>query len=127
MSKIYFDKKLPLIVVEAYIEAKSIRSMVMALDTGSSRTIIPYEAALAIGCDPTGSRQRTRIITGSGIEIAPVVSLKSIQVLGRTVRNLKVVCHNLPEEGYVDGLLGLDFLKKFRLVLDFKKGVIEIS
>jgi predicted aspartyl protease len=97
------------------------------LDTGCSRTIIPFEIAVAIGCDPAASAKRTRIVTGSGIEIAPLVRIKKIKALGKTVKNLEIACHDLPEEGFVDGLLGLDFLKLFRFSIDFRKGLIVLE
>ncbi len=127
MSEIIFNKKFPLIIIRAVVKNKDERMLRFALDTGCSRTIIPFEAAEAIGCDPGGSSRRTRIITGSGIEITPIVKLKSIRALGRTVSNLEVACHDLPEEGFVDGLLGLDFLRKFKITIDFKKGGIKLT
>lgn len=127
MSKTFFDPKLPLIVIRAYVKKKGERMLRLALDTGCSRTIIPYEIAIALGCNPSAALQHTRIITGSGVVIAPVVTLKSIRTLGKIVRNLDVACHDLPEEGFVDGLLGIDFLKNFDLSIKFRKGIIELK
>ena len=124
MSITSFNPKFPLIIVEGIIRRNAERTLRLALDTGCSRTIIPFETAEAIGCDPGGSRSRTRIVTGSGIEIVPVVSLNSIKALGKTIKNIEVACYNLPEEGFVDGLLGLDFLKNFKLKINFEKGII---
>ena len=126
MSKTSFNPKFPIIIVEGTIRKNAERTLRLALDTGCSRTIIPFEAAEAIGCDPGGFNSRTRIITGSGIEIVPVVSLKSIKALGMTIKNLEVACHDLPEEGFVDGLLGLDFLNNFKLTINFRKGIISL-
>lgn len=126
MAKTIFNSKLPIIIIEAMVRKDSEYVLRLALDTGCSRTIIPFEIAEAIGCNPAGSSKRTRIITGSGIEIAPVVTLKSIKTLGKVVQDLEVACHDLPEEGFVDGLLGLDFLKNFKFTVDFEKGIIEL-
>jgi len=38
-----------------------------------------------------------------------------------------VAFNNLPEKSYVDGLLGLSFLKRFRLYLDFQAGILELE
>ncbi len=127
MARTSFNPKVPIIIIEAVVRKNSERALRLALDTGCSRTIIPFEIAQRIGCNAAGSSKRTRIITGSGIEIVPLVNLKSIKALGKTLRNLEVACHDLPAEGFVDGLLGLDFLKNFNLCVKFKKGMIEIT
>lgn len=122
-----FNKELPLLLVEVILEKETIRNLTMALDTGASQTIISFEVATAIGADPAVSTKRTRIVTGSGMEISPLVTVSRVKALGKEVKNLDIACHSLPVEGFVDGLLGLDFLKKFRLVIDFRNGKIEIS
>lgn len=127
MPKIPFNTDLPLILLEVVVEKKDIRNVIMALDTGCSRTIVSYETAVAIGADPAISPKRTRIVTGSGIEISPLVTVSKIKTLGKEIKNLEVACHTLPEEGFVDGLLGLDFLKNFNLFVNFKKGIVELS
>ncbi len=127
MFRTIFDTNLSLIIIEATIEKESKKTLRVALDTGCSRTIIPFEVAMAIGCDPAVSVKRTRIVTGSGIEIAPVVRLKNIKALGKVVKNLEVACHDLPPEGFVDGLLGIDFLRKFDLFIKFGEGIIEVN
>lgn len=38
-----------------------------------------------------------------------------------------VAFNNLPEKSYVDGLLGLRFLRSFKVCLDFREGVLEIE
>jgi len=43
----------------------------LLVDTGSSFTILPVEVLEAVGCDPTASRERVRLITGNGIVVAP--------------------------------------------------------
>ncbi|MBA7511632.1 hypothetical protein ES705_03628 [subsurface metagenome] len=41
------------------------------------------------------------------------------------VKNMDVVCHNLPPESAVEGLLGLNFLKSAEAIIDFSKNIIE--
>ena len=53
--------------------------------------------------------------------------LKSLNVLGVTAHNIKTIVHDLPEKSYVDGLLGLSFLRRFKVCLDFREGVLEIE
>ncbi len=99
----------------------------MALDTGATYTMIPWDIAEVLGYDPGASKDRVPLITASGVERAPLITLKSISVLGKDADNVQTVVHNLPEKSYVDGLLGLSFLRRFRVCLDFQNGVMEIE
>jgi hypothetical protein len=40
---------------------------------------------------------------------------------------IDVLCHDLPEESNLDGILGLNFLRKFDINLRFSKGIIEAT
>jgi aspartyl protease family protein len=99
----------------------------MVLDTGASMTVIPWSAAEMLGYDPAESRQRVTFMTGSGMEAAPVVTVRCLEVLGVRVADVTALCHDLPQRGLVDGLLGLSFLRHCRLSLDFQRGVLELS
>lgn len=99
----------------------------MALDTGASYVMIPWKIAKALGLKPETSLEKTSMITASGTEIVPVISIQSINLAGLKVKNVKAVVHDLPPSSYVDGLLGLSFLKHFKLSLDFKKGILNLE
>jgi len=43
------------------------------------------------------------------------------------VINVQCIVHDLPEASRIDGLLGLSFLRWFKVCLDFKNGVLEIE
>ena len=98
----------------------------MALDTGTTLTVIPPEAAMNIGVNPTRSRQTTEMMTGSGIIICPIVRIPKFSCLGLTLRKFEVVCHDLPAKSPVEGLLGLNFLKNAKVLLDFRKHTVEV-
>ena len=98
----------------------------LLVDTGSTYTIIPKEILEATGCSPIGSKEHVRIITGSGVIISPQVEVSSFHCMGRHLKKFKVVAHTLPPESAVDGLLGMDFLPKFKARIDTHKGGIEL-
>lgn len=50
-----------------------------------------------------------------------------MSVLGMKVYNVEALIHDLPKESYVEGLLGLSFLRNFKVCLDFRKGVLKIE
>lgn len=119
----------PLIKVEVKLEGEETKNLfvILALDTGATNTFISWEAAYALGYDPGKSKQRKRIITGSGIEYAPFIKIKAIKALGVEVKDLEVVCHDLPEETGVEGLLGLNFLRTFDFCINYSKGTIDVK
>ena len=99
----------------------------MALDTGASLSTIPHEAAIAIGCDPAKAKKRIEIVTASGVEYVPVVTIPEISLLGHALRNIEVACLNLPARSPVSGLAGLNILRKFDIELLFRKKILSIE
>ena len=128
MGIIIFNKEKNIIVLSAEIDGveKKVRT-VLALDTGASYVMIPWEIAEALGIRPELSTEFTEVITASGVEKVPIVYLEKVSVVGEEVRNVKAVVHDLPEKSYVDGLIGLSFLRNFKVTIDFKQGVLTIE
>lgn len=89
--------------------------------------MIPWDIAEVLGYEPSLSKRKVDIVTASGIEIAPLVSVKSISVLGKEAKDIDCVVHDLPQASRVDGLLGLSFLKNFVIWLDFSQGIFRID
>ena len=99
----------------------------MVLDTGASVTTIPAEIALAVGCDPSKPKRRIEIITASGIEYVPIINVPKIKLLGYELKNVEAACLNLPPQSAVDGLLGLNVLSNFDILLAFRKKFLEVT
>jgi clan AA aspartic protease (TIGR02281 family) len=99
----------------------------MALDTGSTYTIIPWGVAERLGYDPATSVERVALTTASTIEKAPLITLKSMRIDDIEIDNVKVVVHDLPPKSRIDGLLGLSFLKHFNTDIHFKRKTLEIK
>jgi predicted aspartyl protease len=99
----------------------------LALDTGATASVLSWETVALLGYDPAATEARVQITTGSGVEFAPRVSIDKIEALGKERLNFPVLCHTLPPSAGVDGLLGLDFLRGYRLVLDFRTGTLSIE
>jgi predicted aspartyl protease len=70
------------------------------------------------------SGETAAVHTVVGVRQRPIVILDRLQVGPRDRR--KVRAPALPIEGDIDGVLGVDWLKGQRLVLDFKAGKMEI-
>ena len=101
--------------------------LTLLVDTGSTYTIIPAEVLEAVGASPATSKEHVRIVTGSGILLVPRVQIKAFQALGQKLESFFVIAHTLPSAGPIDGLLGMDFLRKFSCRLDLAQGAMEIG
>lgn len=129
MGMIRFDARAKLIVVPAMVAgtgggpAKGLR---LVLDSGASQTTLPWEFVISLGYGPEATGRRSRIVTGSSVEYAAVVTVRAVSAIGETVQDLEVLCHDLPEEAHVDGLLGMNFLRHFDLRVCFSEGVVEL-
>jgi predicted aspartyl protease len=99
----------------------------LALDTGATETLVNWDIAVLLGYDPSASPTRRQITTGSGVELAPEISIDRIEALGMERLRFPILCHTLPPSAGVDGLLGLDFLRGQRVALDFRTGIIAVD
>jgi predicted aspartyl protease len=131
MARVVFDPSASSIIVDLLIEAADGRSSLVipvVLDTGASMTIVAADIMGQLGYDPANpALERQRIVTGSGVEYAPRATIRLATAIGQRVGNLDVLCHDLPPESGVDGLLGLNFLRQFKLTIRFRKGIIHLN
>ena len=113
MATIEFDRNEKLIFLDIGVTSSDgtwITYLPVVLDTGATSTILPADILADLGYDPGNpGLPRTRMITGSGIEYSPSLLVKSLIVGGEKVENIGVLCHDLPTEAGIDGLLGLTF------------------
>jgi predicted aspartyl protease len=131
VPRVVYDPAVSSIVVDLLLEAADGGSSLLipvVLDTGASLTIIATDIMAQLGYDPANpALDRQRIVTGSGIEYAPRTTVRSATAIGQKVTSIDVLCHDLPSESGVDGLLGLNFLRHFKLTIRFRKGIIDLN
>lgn len=119
------------IIIEAKVKASRTNIALMVIDSGSSYVTLPWRLATAIDLkvNPIETVQLTSASTVERVPIVsiPVVSIPEIEVLGKSIKNVKAIIKDLPPESPADGLLGLSFLKYFKLTLDFPKGLLSLE
>ena len=103
------------------------RRVKMVLDTGATYTMIPWDIAEELGYNPALSKVFVSMTTASGTIEAPLITIDSVSILDMPIKSQRVIVHNLPESSHVDGLLGLSYLKHFKLTIDFKKGLLALD
>jgi hypothetical protein len=77
----------------------------LALDTGSSTTMVAIAPHVTAGYDPALMADRVQVSTPAGVEFLRLSSLGSDRA------DLVLLEHTLPPRAGVDGLLGLEFLR----------------
>ena len=66
-------EKISLEAQKTYENPSCIARPKMALDTGATYTMIPWDIAEVLGYDPGASKDRVSLITASGVEKAPLI------------------------------------------------------
>ncbi|MYC74681.1 hypothetical protein F4X10_02775 [Candidatus Poribacteria bacterium] len=108
------------------IDDNSFRDIEVALDTGATTTSIPIYVASALGYNISEPKRIEPVVTGSGVEEVPIIEIKALTAIGQTIKNIEVMCHDLPPEAPVEGVLGLNFLMNFDVHISFSKGTLEL-
>jgi len=97
----------------------------LLVDTGSQFTVVPPAILMAAGYDPGAQADRQPLVSVTGVESVPVVVVDRFSCLGEVHREFAVLSHALPFDAYVDGILGMDFLRRFHFKIDTRNGTIE--
>ncbi len=122
-----FDPNEDLIFLNATVHGPlGARTARLALDTGATTTMIRPGILAAIGYDYSSLKPSMQIITGSGVEIVRELAVRKIQAFDQTLENLTVLCHDLPEESGIDGLLGLNFLRLFDIEIKYSDSTLTL-
>ncbi len=91
------------------------------IDTGASATSIPTSMLGPLGITIDENTPRQQVRTASDEFEAPVVALPPVNLQGAVVDGMRATVLDLPGQPGT-GLLGLDFLGRFRIDLDIEKG-----
>lgn len=126
--KISFKSDYGLIHVRVEI-ARQQREVILnlALDTGTTGTIISVKKLIEVGYDLDEPEDEIYITTGSGLISVPKITIEKLTTLGKSKENFSVIAHDLPPTASVDGVLDLDFLRDKVLTVDFKQGFIKLK
>ncbi len=105
------------ILVDGEVErANDVRFL---LDTGSTLTIISRELADEIGFDlDSPELSMITLQTASGVVEAPVVVLEVVRFGKAVAYDVRAAIYDVESTDSVDGLLGLSFLRRFRVTID---------
>ncbi len=120
-----FQKKGQVVVVEAIVNEKA--SAKFVVDTGATYTMISQATAKELGIDLEKKLPTIPFQTANGVIRAPLVSLDSIEVGGMKVKDLTAAVYDVFPDPTIAGLLGLNFLSKFRMDIDTENGLLHLE
>jgi len=124
--KIKIKRNIP-IITPIIIKGERKASVRMLWDTGARVTMLSWKTLEFCGYEPYVIRKTVPVTTANGVVECPVIKVKEISLGKFKVRNLEVVCHDIPELIRIEGLIGLNFIENFRVCIDYRKGYMEIG
>lgn len=92
------------------------------VDTGATVTLLPLWAAASLGYQGHAPADWVRVQTAGGTRRLPSVAVSRLEIQGLGVSNLPIVFGDLPGTDGGKGLLGMDVLRYFALVVDHEIG-----
>ena len=108
-----FDPSQGPIVIEASLSGPLGKAdLRLILDTGATTSLIRSTILVAVGYDPDTSPDRITVAMGNGVELVPRITLNRFSALGRHRLAFPVPAHTLLPAAGIDGLLGVDFLRR---------------
>jgi len=128
MAEQFFDNKKPMIPVMVTLNGKKGVIRVQGIiDTGATFVVIPYEIAETLGYDLHKINERAQVSTPNGLITVPLITMDEINVMGKSVPQVKVAILPFPEESRVCCLVGLSFLRHFSLSIEYSTGTIILD
>jgi clan AA aspartic protease (TIGR02281 family) len=119
MSIVPLKKISPALMVDALLNKQVDGTFI--LDTGATYTSISREIAQELGLDLVHS-PKISITTANGRIEVPKVVIKDLDVNGLVAHNVEATVIDVRHGSSFNGLLGLSFIKKFKLTIDPEAG-----
>lgn len=120
--EVSLHRKHELWLTEVLLNGKVRRHFI--LDSGASFTLINRQTANELGLTVDENTPFIPVSTVSGVILAPLVTLKSVQVGKAELENVEALIYTMPSDN--EGLLGNSFLNKFRVVIDSNHGKLTL-
>ncbi len=116
---------LPFIEVELLHNGKILRFENFLLDTGSASTLIAAEIAVQLGLGPEPNDTIREIRGVGGTEYVYEKCIEKIHLGSRHLKNFKIQIGDMNYGFEMDGIIGYNFLKASKLLIDLDKMIVE--
>jgi len=128
MKHEFILNKRKIIVVAKIKGLEDFKNFKFIIDTGASKTVIDSSVASILGFD-LKKLETEKLMTIGGMTNSKIMKLPKISLFGKDIMNLEVNVLDFSPQitFFADGLIGTDFLLKFKqLKIDFEAKTIEI-
>lgn len=124
-----FDPASKLVVVEGLLwgpRGKG-QDLLLAVDTGAEMTTLKPHVLDAVGYSARMGERIARVSSAVGSEDTYTIRVRSLWVLGFDAAGFLVNAADLSDHGDIDGLVGLDILRRFDCLFRFSAGEIVLT
>lgn len=102
------------------------RDIKLVLDTGATISGISEKLAIELGYDLLQSGITQDFDTAGGTQPLSIITIKRIDFAGSQYRNHKVLCNEHFDNMFIDGVIGLDILRNYNIIINFDRNSIEL-
>ena len=99
----------------------------LLLDTGASMTIVKHGILDSAGVRMGADAPLRQFGTVSGTARGPVYRVDTLTLGGQSVANMEIAVLELSGLDDIDGLLGMNYLRHFKLYIDQSKSELRLS
>ena len=121
------DKQIIIDCVIYGINNTNFRSIGLVLDTGATISGISENIAVELGYDPSQLDHFEEFATAGGTQELPMITVSQIDIAGSKYKDFTLLCNRYFDDNYIDGVLGLDFLINYDILINFTNGYIQIT
>jgi len=130
--KIRLDRENPATFFVRVRGPRGVRELRAILDTGSTLCTIPITDARELGYatfyDPIVNKgEGVYTVSLTGIMDLEGLTLEEVAVAGLSSKDVAAVACHLPRLGGIDVILGVSFLKHFKITLDYENGWLNME
>ena len=104
--------------------------LTFVLDSGASHTVIDLTQILIAGFEIKDALGTIELETGKGIIEAYIFKVPVLEAIGITRLNVEICSYDFFSNHIFtefDGVLGIDFLEKNKICIDFPKSLVTVS
>lgn len=118
-----------LLFAEAHFPFKNqnkFESVMLVMDTGGVLTIVDTSIVNFLGYSVRDAFKMSTLDGAAGSSRGYVIRLPVFRCLGYEMKGFDIACHDMNTRLGVAGILGMNFLRSFRIDLNYRTGEIHL-